>query len=71
VSDQATHAEAAHPRWRVWRGEESGQWWASVRSNLTPTQQRAGCVPHLSAPTLMELEELLIIEDRRAGGNAL
>jgi hypothetical protein len=57
--------EQAHPRWQVWQSD-TGQWWASVRANLTPGQQRAGCVPHLTADTLDVLTEQLEAEDAKA-----
>ncbi len=66
MSDQE-RVERDHPRWRVWQAEESGIWWASVKVNLTPNEQRAGCVPYLSAATLAELDDALREEDARAG----
>jgi hypothetical protein len=61
----AQDLERDHPRWQVWQAEESGEWWASVRRNLTPTQERAGCVPHLAAESAAELEQLLTQDDAR------
>lgn len=63
-SDQE-RVEGEHPRWAVWQAD-TGQWWATVRANLTVGQERAGCVPHLAADTLDELDELLGVEDARA-----
>lgn len=54
----AAELEARFPRWQVWEAD-SGAWWASVRRNLSPSQQRAGCEPFLSAETSTELERLL------------
>jgi hypothetical protein len=66
VSNQVEQVERAHSRWHIWQAEESRQWWASVRVNLTPNQERAGCVPHLTAATLPALKVLLQEEDQRA-----
>ena len=57
--------EASFPRWQVWQAD-TGEWWASVRRNLTPSQQRAGCVPYLRAESPDELERLMAQEDEHA-----
>lgn len=54
----AADLEARFARWQVWLAD-SGMWWASVRRNLTPSQDRAGCATFLSAETTVELEQLL------------
>lgn len=66
-ADDQERVEAAHPRWRVWQSDTE-QWWASVRANLTPSQERAGCVPHLTADTLDALTDQLDDEDAKAAG---
>ncbi len=67
LTDQPEAEELAeqHPRWTVWRSD-TRQWWASVRVNLSPHQERAGCAPFLCAGSSVELAELLAKEDERA-----
>jgi len=57
----ADELEQRFPRWQVWEAD-SGAWWASVRRNLTPREERAGCEPFLTADTSAGLE-LLLRED--------
>ena len=63
--DSVERLEGQFPRWLVWRAD-TGQWWASVRTNLTTRQKRAGCVPHLRAESPEQLEQLMAQEDERA-----
>ena len=60
----AEEIERRRPRWQVWKAD-SGQWWASVRKNLTSAQISVGCVPHLSAWSSEELDELLAEDDAK------
>lgn len=60
----AADLERRFARWQVWQAD-TGEWWASVRRNLTPNQERAGCRPHLCAPSPCELERLIAQEDAR------
>lgn len=64
-TDAVARLEASFPRWQVWQAD-TGEWWASVRRNLTPRQQRAGWSPHLRAESPDELERLMAQEDERA-----
>ena len=57
--------EARHRRWTAWDAD-SGTWCASVRRNLTKTQQLAGCMPYLQADTPGELEQLLAEDDAKS-----
>jgi hypothetical protein len=58
--------EQDHPHWQLWQSD-SGLYWAALRKNLTPQQERHGCIPHLSAQSLEELAELLGDQARLGG----
>jgi hypothetical protein len=46
----AADIEAEFADWRAWMSD-TGSWWAARKTNLTATEQNAGCVPYLQAPT--------------------
>lgn len=66
LDPQAT-LERAYPRWRVWEAEETGEWWAAVKVNLTRVEVAAGCESYRAAATPGELAQLLDAEDRKVG----
>ena len=65
--DPAGALERAYPRWRVWQAEETGEWWAAVKTNLTRREQAAGCESFRCAGTPGDLALLLDDEDAAAG----
>ena len=67
AADPAAALERAYPRWRIWWVDESGEWWAAVKVNLTKREQAAGCEPFRSAATPGALALLLDDEDATAG----
>lgn len=65
--DPQAALERAYPRWHVWQADETADWWAAVRVNLTRLETAAGCESYRSAETAAELAQLLDDEDRKAG----
>lgn len=67
AADPASALERAYPRWRVWQVEETREWWAAVKVNLTKREQAAGCESFRSAESPGELARLLDEQDATAG----
>lgn len=62
---EADDLERRYPRWQVWQAD-SGAWWAAVRRNLTPAEERAGRRPFLTAGSGGDLEALLRQDEEAA-----
>lgn len=66
----ASLLERLYPRWLVWRSDESGQWWAARRDNITTRQKEAGWEAFLSAECLDRLAQLLADQAALTGAPA-
>jgi hypothetical protein len=65
--DPQAALEYAYPRWQVWQVEDTAEWWAAIRTNLTKWQLEAGCESYRYAATPGELAQLLDAQDEIVG----
>jgi hypothetical protein len=60
--------ERLHPRWQVWRSDESGHWWAALRGRLKRREADAGCTPFANGSSAEDLAAVLAREDELSAG---